>query len=97
MQNYDGTVSGAKFRFYYSCLSAMIDSDEHFAQMVKSAWSLGDHMPPPPQFQVRKGPPLPAPTAKQVHGDIVTWSQEQSAREQADSRVPKMKRVSPPQ
>ena len=39
-KNGDGKVSKAEWNDYYSAVSSNIDNDEHFIQLIKTAWKL---------------------------------------------------------
>jgi hypothetical protein len=39
-QNPDGKVTAEEFEEYYANISASIDNDSYFAQMMNSAWNL---------------------------------------------------------
>jgi len=77
----DGQVTFAEFTEYYKNISASIDRDDYFAQMIKTAWQLDDMPPPPPEFTKRKGVITQLPVAGRCHGDILNWKQQPSALE----------------
>jgi Ca2+-binding EF-hand superfamily protein len=39
-KNKDGRVDRAEWNDYYSAVSASIDNDDHFVQLMKTAWKL---------------------------------------------------------
>ncbi len=39
-KNRDGKITRAEFTDYYSAVSASIDNDGHFVQLMKTAWKL---------------------------------------------------------
>lgn len=39
-KNGDGKISRAEWNDHYSAVSASIDNDEHFVQLMKTAWRL---------------------------------------------------------
>ena len=77
----DGKVTREEFEEYYKSLSAGIDRDEYFSQMIKTAWQLEAMPPPPPAYMKRKGVTSTLPVAGQSHGDILNWNQQPSELE----------------
>ena len=39
-KNRDGTISRAEWNDYYAAVSASIDNDDHFVQLMRTAWKL---------------------------------------------------------
>jgi Ca2+-binding EF-hand superfamily protein len=39
-KNRDGKITRAEFNDYYSAVSSSIDNDDHFVQLMKTAWKL---------------------------------------------------------
>ena len=65
------------FENYYSNLGAMIDSDEEFADLLRSCWGLSSKEPPPMNFkQTADGTFVAAPAAAQHHGNVIAWKHE---------------------
>lgn len=81
---FNGYINLADFEGYYANISPTIKSDEAFAQLLRSTWHLSDLNPPPPLRKMVTGRDMPAPTAKQTHGDVIKWNQEPSVMEQHD-------------
>jgi hypothetical protein len=64
--------------------------------MICSAFSVDPGLkPPPPDYPVGKGAARDAaPRGKKVHGDYITWNQEPSTLEDADTSQRQKKKVS---
>jgi Ca2+-binding EF-hand superfamily protein len=73
----DLAVTAKGFENYYSNLGAMIDSDEEFADLLRSCWGLSSKEPPPMNFkQTADGTFVAAPAAAQHHGNVIAWKHE---------------------
>lgn len=83
--SYDGLVSYEQFSNYLASLSAFIESDRDFIDMMTACWGVTDRAPAPPvgcyagKDLDTEG--LSRPAAKQQHGDIISWNQEESEYE----------------
>lgn len=69
---------------YFANMSALIDSDDEFIDMMRVAFQVDPAIrPPPPDYAMGKGARAKdlLPMAKKTHGDYITWNQEPSSLE----------------
>jgi hypothetical protein len=73
----DHAVTEKGFTNYYLNVSAMIDDDDDFADLLRSCWGLSAKDPPPMSFkQKADGSYVAAPAAAQHHGNVIAWKHE---------------------
>jgi hypothetical protein len=65
-------------------MSALIDSDEDFINMMRTAFGVDPNVrPAPPDYAIGKGALAKdlTPMGKKTHGDYISWNQEPSSLE----------------
>lgn len=78
-------VSFEQFLEYWTNVSSEIDKDEEFKDIIVKCMQIGEKKPPPALATISKTAELKgaqiANESVQIHGDIVTWQQEESEME----------------
>jgi Ca2+-binding EF-hand superfamily protein len=80
-------VTQEDFDNYFSSLSTAIEDDADFEAMMRRAWRLGDKDAPPADMirsRYKPGVIEPMPTAKRVHGDVISWTTEETDLEKRE-------------
>jgi Ca2+-binding EF-hand superfamily protein len=84
----DGLVTEGEFLSYYGGISASIDSDAQFVEMMKKSWRITDLKPP--ARTVRKSAQdrkvVHVNLADQTHGDVINWTNDSSKLEDEGAR-----------
>ena len=90
-KDFDGFVSFQDFTDYYQNISAAVESDALFQELLVRSWPEQNPnlAPPPPERKQLSASSKPlkwdqdnaTPVAKQYHGDVITWSQAPSSLE----------------
>jgi Ca2+-binding EF-hand superfamily protein len=92
-----GYVHYPIFEQYFASLSAAIEDDRMFQELMTNCFALTDKAPPPPVFKLRQGMAgkhsNETPLAIQTHGDCITWQQEASLIEETERRNKQGRRV----
>lgn len=78
-------VTFEQFLEYWSNVGSEVDKDDDFKDVIVNCMQIGDKKPPPALVTISKTGELMgekvANESVQIHGDIVTWTQEESGME----------------
>ena len=85
----DGVVTEKEFLDYFGALSASIDHDDHFIEMVKKSWKISELKPPHrTNRKTTAADHRVVALADGSNGDVVTWSADPETASELDSITP---------
>jgi calcyphosin len=81
----DGKVTEQEFINYFSGLSASIDNDQHFIEMIKKSWKVTDTKAP--VRKSKRGQDVTAVAlSEQTHGNVITWAYDETELDEEENR-----------